>query len=1714
MSEKKKRQRAAMRFLAATLAVSNLFGASAAAVVLPEGYAAYSEEGLAAVLQEQEPDNELDLQADEEQEPSDSRAADTVTVPKADGDNAVWYSGSTEKYNSFTFEADVSITEGSSAGLVYGIQDADRPLEGLAAANVNFSDADGKGMAHVFGFDVNYDEAASLESFDKGQPLHLKFKVDETGAFTYTVTQGEQTAERKGTLKNWQGGYVGFLTWNSAAAFSNITLTGENVEAEPPVIDPDALFIGEGVTVNEDGSIVVTKTDGDHFAMYNGLESRSNAFTMEVDVNITEGGSAALVFGAANKTVPVGGWSGANVNYNDNNFRVFGGVSPEPQAAIKGEDRTKLHLKLEMETDGSFVYSFGEQDGTPRTLTGRIANWKGGYVGLLTFQSAATFSNFQFEDRSNFDAEDTSTVEPLPASCEVSGTDFRSLRPDLVETDADTVHMQSTGGDHFAIYDGMDEKTKAFVLETDVKLLDGDDNNLRSAALVFGIGSKKLPTLKWGGANVDTSRKGADAFRVFGLGMGDTNYDGEKGSIDYTKPLHFRLQVKENGEFIYHFGNADTPEEDYVKRAIRGTIPNWQGGYVGLLSFKTEAEFTNIRFQDNDPHTAATGNPVEIGGGWNTNLKDVTAFGGTWESTANGLRSNAAGQGDCFLYSQAKGSDFVYSTDVTFNSNEGAAALLFRNRDTDGNEECYAVNLNADSRKCKFWRWSDETDYQLMDESPAIPQSSDNTYTLKVVAVDTWISYYVNDVLVASSGDYTMPHQKENKGQNTARTEGYFGLLNFNGDMTFQNTRFTPITDNFTPLLADISITSDTGSVEDKSQFVPTEPIRIQFVGNDASTVKVNAKARNSSAKITVLDENGTEYGLNESIPIQVGKQYLTITSEVTAADGTTAKLTYRENVHRRAAEYYNEPYRGQFHYSVQDGWANDIHGLTHDKETGVYHMFHQFYDDTRWGPMHWLHMTSKDLLTWETHPVSMYPDANGAMFNGTVVPDPDNTSGLFNGKSSRNWVALITADGNGQRLELATSTDYGTTWNKIKDIAADWTDDPLGSRDFRDPNIFRWENKWFMVIAGGPLRIYSSDNLIDWTCETPYGDLHTECPDLYPIQLEDGTVKWVLSRGGRFYKVGDFTDENGSWEFIPDEEYEGNADGPEHNGVMNFGKDSYAAITWYEQDFGSEARPTIPVITETNWMNTWDYCREVADDVGQAFNGTFNLHLNLGLKKDEDGKYLLTQTPIPAYETLRGEAAVKETGMSVSGTQPLDFKGASYEIVSTFKPAEGTKKVGFNVRVGNGQKTAVVYDIENQQMYIDRTQSGKIVHNNDTTDKTQNDRFLAVNRQDHVTLNADGTIDMHLYVDRASVELFAKDYTVAGANQIFPNLSSDGLEVVCEGAPALADITVYPMGSIWANRPATRYTVTFDANGGTVSVPTQRTETDGTLSILPSASRSGYRFTGWYLPDGSLVTTDTVFTSAVTVTAGWTPSSSGSSSGGSTHPSRPSRPSSSDSSSDRKPSDTSGKKDTERTDADPAPTPAEETNRQPADASGYRDVPVTEWFAPAVNYVTANGIMTGNGNRFSPNEKLTRGMMAQILYNLAGGSGSGSANFPDIASSDWFANAAGWAAEQGYIGGYSNGKFGPNDPITREQLAAILYRYAQANGFTVGTLADLSAFADGSAASDWAEEAVRWAVGAGLLSGKSGRLLDPTGQATRAEVAQILMTFNQNIAK
>lgn len=133
----------------------------------------------------------------------------------------------------------------------------------------------------------------------------------------------------------------------------------------------------------------------------------------------------------------------------------------------------------------------------------------------------------------------------------------------------------------------------------------------------------------------------------------------------------------------------------------------------------------------------------------------------------------------------------------------------------------------------------------------------------------------------------------------------------------------------------------------------------------------------------------------------------------------------------------------------------------------GVYHMFYQFYDDTKRGPMHWAHATSTDLIHWTDQPIAFYPDYNGTMFSGCIVADTTNTSGLFDNEKG-GLVALITVDGEGQRIKLAYSKDAGKAWQKVDQIVADWANEPLQNRDFRDPKVFRWEDKWLMVVAGG----------------------------------------------------------------------------------------------------------------------------------------------------------------------------------------------------------------------------------------------------------------------------------------------------------------------------------------------------------------------------------------------------------------------------------------------------------------------------------------------------------------------------------------------------------------------------------------------------------------------------------------------------------------------
>ena len=1161
------------------------------------------------------------------------------------------------------------------------------------------------------------------------------------------------------------------------------------------------------------GQIVLENTGGDNLVLLQSL-SAEDEFVFGADVTFTNldgQQSAALIFGIKDNNLDDGHAIKANIHAKiDWNVpaRVWGYGTDELRCpgetgyanTFFADNKIDVTQKFRMEvsvlknSDNQYVltYSLTNTDGEKVTAAQGILkdSYTGGRFGLMTYSSRAVFSNITVDGQKYGALESAEGVQ--------------------------TIH--GVNGDAHIVSDVKLESDQGFTYETDIDLA----ADSCSAALTFGIQNKDNPGEAWIGANFNFNDNNARVFKV-GNGGGDIGSAALEGKLDKSRTIHAKLHVSSEGIVTYELYNTDAPEN---RVTVTGTVSDYQGGYLGLLTFDSSAVFMNTTYTLDEALPAATD--------YKTNLGELTYAGGngTWIVTENGLYSDATGKSDCFAFSQVQGTNFVYSTDIDFEGTEGAAALVFRSNQDLDNKECYAVNIDVGAHKCKFWRWQENDALQLIEEKD-VPATADEKYTLKVVAYDSWILYYVNDQLIASLGDYVL--QPGNKGQNTVLKEGFFGILNWNSKVTFQNTYYKELSGDFNPLLTDISVTSSVGTVEEKTQFTPTEPITLQYVKNDASTVNIQVTSASEAAVVEIKDANGTVYAEGKNIPVNEGSNYITVTSTVTAEDGMAATATYRVNVHRFKADsvYYNEAYRDQYHYSVKEGWANDPNGLVYFN--GTYHMFYQFYDDIKWGPMHWAHATSTDLIHWDEQPIALYPDANGAMYSGCIVIDKDNTSGFFDGIQGGGLVALITADGNGERIKLAYSLDEGKTWTKVDEIAADWTDDPLRDAAFRDPKVFRWEGKWFMVVAGGPLRIYSSDDLKTWTCEAAYADLHTECPDLYPIQAPDGQIKWVLSRGGRFYKVGDFKTVDGKWRFVPDADYVSS------DGVMNFGRDFYAAMTYYVQDFGTAANPTLPELIELNWMNTWDdYCNLVAEKVGQDFNGTFNLNLKLGLVKDGD-KYVLTQTPISGYESLRDTAGKQEwTQVTVEQNNTLlqDFVGDTYEIIAKFYPEEDTRKVGFKVRTGEGEETLVVYDLETQTLSIDRSRSGAIISG----------KFAEVTSQ-NVTRNADGSVDLHIYVDKASVEVFAKNYTASGAAQIFPSPLSVGAAVFVEGNPAKADITIYPLSSIWTNKAE----VTEPQYIGTTLAASQNMYVGDTLTlsayVLPITASQEFT---WSVKEGS----------------------------------------------------------------------------------------------------------------------------------------------------------------------------------------------------------------------------------------------------------------------
>ena len=352
-------------------------------------------------------------------------------------------------------------------------------------------------------------------------------------------------------------------------------------------------------------------------------------------------------------------------------------------------------------------------------------------------------------------------------------------------------------------------------------------------------------------------------------------------------------------------------------------------------------------------------------------------------------------------------------------------------------------------------------------------------------------------------------------------------------------------------------------------------------------------------------------------------------------------------------------------------------------------------------------------------------------------------------------------------------------------------------------------------------------------------------------------------------------------------------------------------------------------------------------------------------------------------------------------------------------------------------------------------------------------------------------------------------------------------------------------------------YTVTFDANGGKVEPGSARTDTYGQLTGLPTPAGGSGSFIGWFLKDGTQVNEETVYSSDTTVYARWK------SSGGVTvtypvtveetehgmvavsteNAARDDTVTvtvtpdegyelSSLTVTDGKGAEIktedkgdgkyiftmpAGKVTVRAVFAEVKPDYAACGGGEDCPLRAFTDLDVNAWYHDGVHFCLDNGMMEGYGDGiFGPDRELSRGMLVQILYNCEGRPAvSGENVFSDVNADAWYADAVVWAAENGIVDGYGNGNYGPDDSITREQLATILYRYAQYKDYdvSVGEDTDIFSYTDAQEISEYAVPAMRWACGSGVIRGVTESLLAPGNQATRAQTAAMLQRFCESVA-
>lgn len=883
----------------------------------------------------------------------------------------------------------------------------------------------------------------------------------------------------------------------------------------------------------------------------------------------------------------------------------------------------------------------------------------------------------------------------------------------------------SVSGDCFATSDVYVPAGTAFEISAKLQIADGTG---QCGGITFGVQAAERPAQGWYCVNVDKRNKKT---RMFGVGVGSigTNSTAQRPlTAEELAKDTFTVRIVGTEHGLFSF---------WLNGGFVATIedPDFLGGYLGFNTFTSKVVFSDIS--------------VRVGECALPKQDIYTPVSGVWSYNGE-LHGANASLGDAFAMTDVyvpAGTAFTVEATYDLRSGSKAGGIVFGVGDsTKPSSGWYCANLTLGSKKARIFSVNTgtigtgaETYIPLTAE-----QLAQTPYRLRLeVTAEGAMSFYVNGVLTVQDSEPNF-------------AGGYLGFNTYKTDGIFR----------------DIAITVD-GKPVPLGTSVLTAGEK-QFLINPASTYQ-KVDIGDYDGPVTIFLDLPEGYTVSVGKTLFEGNKYTFTPAnarnrvQIDLRDAYALKTSITVEVRRDVPEelIYTDTYRPKFHITPPEEFMNDPNGLHYNALTGEYHAYYQWRTIADFGKVVWRHAVSTDLLHWKDYGnVIERGNGKGDIWSGSAVVDKDNTSGLFDESVApeNRIVAFYTCTGPFTQ-DMAYSSDGGYTFTKYEG-------NPVISSSayfaqFRDPKVQWIEEKklWLMVVAGGPMELYTSPDLIHWMSQgtMQYLDgttIESECPMLLalPLDGDENNIKYVYVGSGLFYVVGDLVWEGDSVKFVAEQKRINNP---------------YLATPHYAtQDFSGDAHGRVLAMS---WMRDLMSMGSIED---KNWLGMQSLPYECVLVT-KNGQMVLESRPIAELESLRGETLYSATDITAKNEAlPMEDVEAKFALIDLSAKLTAGASIQLSIREGEdcaSTFTCTYLRPDAVTVKMNTKESGIYPR----TEKTAT-----------VQCDADGTFSLKVLLDNSILEAFTSDGQVF-SDFIFPFEGADGMSLYVNGEAHIASFTV-----------------------------------------------------------------------------------------------------------------------------------------------------------------------------------------------------------------------------------------------------------------------------------------------------------------------------------